>query len=158
MITDSASASIGHNSAEPAAHVTASYTQALIDRDMPARPRLAISIDLVGCDARAIGDLSQIRRFAIALCDLLAMPFGEPIVARLGDGCSLLRLHEGSVVSGHFDTASGDVYIDIFSCQPYSPYQAAEFCRGWLGAASMRINVVLRLAEGTNVYHADTKI
>jgi len=113
------------------------------------RPGLAVSIDLVGCDARAIRDAGQIRRFVTALCDRIAVrPCGEPIVAHLGAGYSLVQLLERSLISGHFEEAAGDAYIDIFSCEPYSPYQAAEFCRTWFGAAEMRMNVVLRPAEG----------
>lgn len=138
-------------------HAIAAHDETRADRATQARPGLAISIDLVGCDACAIRDPSAIRRFALALCHSIAVPCGEPIVARLGAGCSLLQLHAGSTVSGHFDDASGEAYIDIFSCQPYSPYQAAEFCRSWFGAASMRINVVLRLVEDSAVYHEGTK-
>jgi hypothetical protein len=116
-------------------------------RYIAARPRPGISIDLVGCDTDLIRDFEQIRRFSAALCGLLAMPCGEPVVARLGPVCSLLQMHEGAIVSGHFDEASGDAFIDIFSYQPYEPEHVAEFCRSWFGAASMRINVVLRLAD-----------
>ncbi len=50
------------------------------------------------------------------------------------------------LVSGHFAEESGDSYIDIFSCKPYRPHFAAEFCRRWFDAATVRANVTLRQA------------
>jgi len=119
------------------------------ESDAQPQPGSAVSIDLIGCDARSIRDAGQLRRFVTALCELLALqPLGEPIVARLGAGYSLIQRLECSLISGHFVEASGDATIDIFSREPYSPYEAAELCRAWFGAADMRINVVLRPAEG----------
>lgn len=116
--------------------------------DWHARSSLAASIDLEGCDARGIRDAARIRQFALALSALIAEPpCGEPIVARLGAGHSLILLSERSIISGHFVEASGDAYIDLFGCRSYSPYQVAEFCRGWFGAASMRINLTRAKVE-----------
>jgi S-adenosylmethionine/arginine decarboxylase-like enzyme len=118
---------------------------------------LVAAIDLGGCDPRAIRDARQIERFAIALCDLIGVRrLGDPIVVRLGDGSrvsgySLAQLIETSLISGHFDEESDRAYIDIFSRKPYSPYQAAEFCRGWFGAATVRVSITLRQAEEHSV-------
>ena len=111
---------------------------------------LAAAIDLRGCHPRAIRDPGQIECLAIALCDLIqARPLGDPIVVRFGDaayvaGYSLAQRFEMGMISGHFDEQSNRAYIDIFGRRPYRPYQAAEFCFKWLGAASIRVDVVLR--------------
>jgi len=118
---------------------------------------LVAAIDLGGCDPRAIRDARQIERFAIALCDLIeARRLGAPIIVRFGEdarvnGYSLAQLIETSLISGHFDEDSDHGYIDIFSRKPYPPYQVAEFCRGWFGAATVRVSITLRQAEGDNL-------
>jgi hypothetical protein len=115
---------------------------------------LVTAIDLGGCDPRTVRDAGQIGRFAIALCELIRVRrLGDPIVVRFGDearvgGYSLAQRIEGSLISGHFDEQCDRAYIDIFSRTAYPPYQAAEFCRGWFGAASVRVSITLRQAEG----------
>jgi S-adenosylmethionine decarboxylase len=115
---------------------------------------LVTAIDLGGCDPRSIRDAGQIERLAIALCDLIQVRrLGDPIVVRFGDesrvgGYSLAQRIEAALISGHFDEQSDRAYIDIFSRKPYPPYQAAEFCRGWFGAATVRVSITLRQAEG----------
>ena len=114
---------------------------------------MAAAIDLGGCNPQAIRDPERITRFVIALCDLIEMRrFGEPIVVRFGAdpkvcGYSLAQLIETSLISGHFAEESDAAYIDIFSCKPYPPYQAAEFCRQWFGATTVRVSLALRQAE-----------
>ena len=118
---------------------------------------LVTAIDLGGCDPWAIRDSGLIGRFAIALCDLIQVRrLGDPIVVRFGDdsqvgGYSLAQRIEGSLISGHFDEQCDRAYIDIFSRTPYPPYQSAEFCRGWFGAASVRVSITLRHAGGDNL-------
>jgi len=113
---------------------------------------LATAIDLRSCDPHAIRDGQNIGRFAVALCDLIEMQrFGDPIIVRFGadprvSGYSLAQLIETSLISGHFAEESDNAYIDIFSCKPYPPYRAAEFCRRWFGAATVSLSVVLRQA------------
>ncbi len=114
---------------------------------------MAAAIDLGGCDPQAIRDPERITRFVIALCELIEMRrFGEPLVVRFGAdpnvcGYSLAQLIETSLVSGHFAEESDSAYIDIFSCKPYPPYQAAEFCRQWFGATTVRVSLALRQAD-----------
>lgn len=115
---------------------------------------LATAIDLGGCDPQAIRDPHHIERFVIALCDAIAMRrFGDPIIVRFGDdprvsGYSLAQLIETSLIAGHFAEESDAAYIDIFSCKAYRPYLTAQLCSIWFGAASARVTVTLRQAEG----------
>jgi S-adenosylmethionine/arginine decarboxylase-like enzyme len=114
---------------------------------------LATAIDLAGCDGATIRDPQHIARFVEALCDAIAMRrFGAPIIVRFGAdprvcGYSLVQLIETSLVSGHFAEASDAAYLDIFSCAPYRPYQAAQLCATWFDAASASVSVTMRLAE-----------
>ena len=63
-------------------------------------------------------------------------------------GYSLAQLIETSLISGHFAEQSNRANIDIFSHTPYPPYRAAQFCRSWFGAATVRVSVTLRQAAG----------
>lgn len=114
---------------------------------------MATAIDLASCERWSIRDAVHIKHFVVALCDLIEMRrFGEPIIVRFGAdprvcGYSLVQLIETSLVSGHFAEESDSAYIDIFSCKPYPPYRAAEFCRRWFSAASARVQVHLRQAD-----------
>jgi S-adenosylmethionine/arginine decarboxylase-like enzyme len=113
---------------------------------------LAAAIDLAGCAAALIRDPEHIERFVIALCEEIGMRrFGAPLIVRFGadprvSGYSLAQLIETSLISGHFAEASDAAYLDIFSCKPYRPYQAARFCGAWFGAATARLTVTLRQA------------
>jgi hypothetical protein len=118
---------------------------------------LGTALDLGGCNPRAIRDAGQLERFVIALCDVIAQRrLGDPIIVRLGDnpwasGYSLAQSIETALISGHFDEHSDHASIDIFSRKPYPPYRAAEFCRRWFGAATVRVSIAPRQAEGDNL-------
>lgn len=129
-----------------------------LDAEIVARCReqnpwgLAAAIDLGGCDPGAIRDPLYIESFVIALCNQIEMRrFGDPIIVRFGQdpkvcGYSLAQLIETSLISGHFAEESDSAYIDIFSCKPYHPYRAAQFCRSWFGAETVRVSITLRQA------------
>lgn len=131
----------------------AAADDALITRCRTGTPwGLATAIDLAACNPRSIRDPQAIERFTIALCEAIAMRrFGAPLIVRFGadpriSGYSLAQLIETSLISGHFAEASDAAYLDIFSCKPYRPYQAARFCAAWFGAATARVSVTLRQA------------
>lgn len=86
------------------------------------------------------GRLDAVRSGAaiLAWCaDLLARidmrAYGDPLLAHFAEhdpqaaGFSLVQLIETSAVVGHFVDATGDIYLDIFSCKPFDP-QAAIDC------------------------------
>lgn len=114
---------------------------------------LATAIDLASCNGPSIRDPQHIAHFVAALCDAIAMQrFGAPIIVRFGAdpricGYSLVQMIETSLVSGHFAEESDAAYLDIFSCKPYRPYQAARLCSDWFDAASARVSVTMRQAE-----------
>jgi S-adenosylmethionine/arginine decarboxylase-like enzyme len=111
---------------------------------------LSLAVDLAGCDPSTIRDAGHIRRFAVDLCELIGVrAYGPPIVVRFGRdprvcGYSLVQLIETSLISGHFAEASDTAYIDVFSCQPYPPDAAVDFCRTRFGAAIARSTLTLR--------------
>lgn len=111
---------------------------------------LLTSLDLYHCDVDIIRDGSRIKEYVIQLCDLIQMKrFGECQIIHFGEdarveGYSMVQLIETSLISGHFANATNNAYIDIFSCGPYDPDQAANFSKEFFRAQFMSVNVLKR--------------
>jgi len=107
-------------------------------------------IDLYDCDLNLMQDEAAIRRFVRELCDLIQMRrFGETLVVRFGDdsrvtGFSMTQLIEASLVSAHFADNSRAIYLDVFSCAPYEPNEAAAFAARFFKAGRCKVQVVPR--------------
>lgn len=107
-------------------------------------------IDLYDCDLELMQDETEIKRFVRELCDLIKMRrFGETQVVRFGDdprvtGFSMTQLIETSLVSAHFADNSQAVYLDVFSCAPYDPDEAAAFAARFFKAQGRKVQVVRR--------------
>jgi S-adenosylmethionine decarboxylase len=84
------------------------------------------------------------------LCDLIKMRrFGETQVVRFGDdprvtGFSMTQLIETSLISAHFADNSRAIYLDVFSCAPYDPNEAADFAARFFKAQRCNVQVVGR--------------
>lgn len=108
------------------------------------------SIDLYDCDLARMQDPDEIREFVKILCDRIKMRrYGETQVVFFGDeprvqGFSMTQLIETSLISAHFADASRAIYLDVFSCAPYDPQDAAGFAAEYFKAAYYRLNVVQR--------------
>ncbi|MBI5965138.1 MAG: S-adenosylmethionine decarboxylase [Chloroflexi bacterium] len=109
------------------------------------------SIDLYGCDLRLMQDENEIKRFVRELCNLIKMRrYGETQVVRFGDdprvtGFSMTQLIETSLVSAHFADNSKAIYLDVFSCAPYDPNEAAAFAVQFFKAQNCRMEVITRI-------------
>jgi S-adenosylmethionine decarboxylase len=107
-------------------------------------------IDLYDCDLLLMQDETEIKRFVRELCDLIKMRrFGETQVVRFGDdprvtGFSMTQLIETSLVSAHFADNSRAIYLDVFSCAPYNPQEAAAFAAHFFKAGQHRVQIVPR--------------
>jgi S-adenosylmethionine/arginine decarboxylase-like enzyme len=108
------------------------------------------NIDLYECDLALMQNADAIREFAKTLCERIKMRrYGETQVVFFGDeprvqGFSMTQLIETSLVSGHFADASRAIYLDVFSCAPYDPEDAAKFAADYFKAASYHLNVTHR--------------
>jgi S-adenosylmethionine decarboxylase len=95
-------------------------------------------------------DEAQIRRFVRELCDQIKMRrFGETQVVRFGDdprvtGFSMTQLIETSLISAHFADNSQAIYLDVFSCAPYNPNDAAAFAALFFKAQGCKVQIVER--------------
>jgi S-adenosylmethionine/arginine decarboxylase-like enzyme len=107
-------------------------------------------IDLYNCDLELMQDENAIKRFTAELCDLIKMRrYGETQVVRFGDdprvtGFSMTQLIETSLVSAHFADNSRAIYLDVFSCAPYDPHEAASFAARFFKARDCKVQVVER--------------
>lgn len=108
------------------------------------------SIDLYDCDLSLMQNAEAIREFVVLLCDRIKMRrYGETQVVFFGDeprvqGFSMTQLIETSLISAHFADASRAIYLDVFSCAPYDPEDAAQFAKEYFKASNFRLNVVQR--------------
>lgn len=126
---------------------------ALIMREAVAQNAwgIASAIDIYNCEPATIRDADAIRSFVVQLCDLIEMKrFGETMVVHFGEdervaGYSMVQLIETSLISGHFANLTNAVYLDVFSCKPYSPETVEDFAREYFGGGHSRMNVTMRL-------------
>jgi S-adenosylmethionine decarboxylase len=107
-------------------------------------------INLYDCDLDLMNDEKAIREFVKILCDRIKMRrYGETQVVFFGDeprvqGFSMTQLIETSLISAHFANASRAIYLDVFSCAPYDPEDAANFAAEYFKSASHQVTVVYR--------------
>ncbi|MBA2713144.1 MAG: S-adenosylmethionine decarboxylase [Rubrobacteraceae bacterium] len=79
--------------------------------------------------------------------------YGEPVLAHFAThlpeaaGYSLVQLIETSAVTGHFCDASGDAYLDVFSCKDFDPAVAVGVVERHLSPASVRKVELIRDAS-----------
>jgi S-adenosylmethionine/arginine decarboxylase-like enzyme len=108
------------------------------------------SIDLYDCDLALMQNADAIREFVRILCDRIKMRrYGETQVVFFGDeprvqGFSMTQLIETSLISAHFADASRAIYLDVFSCAPYDPEDAAQFAAQYFKAPRYSVNVTIR--------------
>lgn len=111
---------------------------------------LLASIDLHGCDPALIRDAEAVKRHVHELCDRIGMKrFGETVVVNFGEdprvsGFSMTQLIETSLISGHYANQSNAVYLDVFSCKYYNPYEVAEFSKEFFKAKDYNLTYTLR--------------
>jgi S-adenosylmethionine decarboxylase len=93
-------------------------------------------LDCSACDPQAVSEGEVLREFCADLVASIGMvAYGEPVLEHFAThlpeaaGYSLVQLIETSAVTGHFCDASGDAYLDIFSCKDFDPEVAIEMVR-----------------------------
>lgn len=111
---------------------------------------ISTCIDLYECDLGLMQNAEAIREFVVILCDRIKMRrYGETQVVFFGDeprvqGFSMTQLIETSLISAHFADASRAIYLDVFSCAPYSSEDTAEFAAEFFKAERYQFQVVHR--------------
>ena len=111
---------------------------------------LLTSIDLYKCDPDMIRNADKIKEYVKTLCEKIEMKrYGETVVVHFGQdprvsGFSMTQLIETSLISGHFANETNNVYIDVFSCKFYHPWEVAEFSKTFFNAHNYNIQIALR--------------
>ena len=102
-------------------------------------------LDCSSCDREAVRDANAIRAFSEDLVASIGMvAYGKPVLAHFAThlpeaaGYSLVQLIETSAVTGHFCDASGDAYLDVFSCKDFDSEVALRVVERHLSPESVR--------------------
>jgi S-adenosylmethionine decarboxylase len=82
-------------------------------------------LDCYEADKTKITDVENITAFAKELVKRIDMvAYGEPQIIHFGEddkaGYTMFQLIETSNICAHFCDESGNFYLDVFSCKPYS--------------------------------------
>ena len=111
-------------------------------------------LDCSSCDPGAVRDANAIRAFCEDLVATIGMvAYGEPVLAHFAThlpeaaGYSLVQLIETSAVTGHFCDASGDAYLDVFSCKDFDAEVAVAVVERHLNPDSVRKVELIRDAS-----------
>jgi S-adenosylmethionine/arginine decarboxylase-like enzyme len=91
---------------------------------------MSAAINLHGCDQGRLADPDTIRRFIPAVIDAIGMRAHGPLhLERFGDdeleGWSAMQFIETSSITIHADEVWCRCFVDIFSCRPFAPDEAA---------------------------------
>ncbi len=111
-------------------------------------------LDLGGCDRDAVTNPDTIRAFSAALVEAIEMTaYGEPIIEHFAThspeaaGYSLVQLIETSNICAHFSDLTGDIYLDVFSCKPFSNEIALEVCVKFFNPKTVTQQTLMRTAR-----------
>lgn len=95
-----------------------------------------LSLDLGGCNVQKITNREHIIKFVEELVETIDMKaYGDPEVVHFAahdpskGGYTLTQLIETSNICAHFVDATGEMYLDIFSCKEFDcedAYEVAE--------------------------------
>lgn len=104
------------------------------------------SVDVAGCDKSKITDGEHIAAFCKSLVEAIDMKaYGEPQVVHFAEhdpgkaGFTLTQLIETSNICAHFVDATGEMYLDVFSCKEFDPEIVAEVVDMWFSPQSGEI-------------------
>jgi len=117
---------------------------------LPPAPRGALdaapwgylaAIDVHGCVPARLGDPEVIRRFVPAVIDAIGMRAHGPLhLERFGDGelegWSAMQFIETSSLTLHADEVGGRLFVDVFSCRPFEPAEAAAMAAKAFGGTA----------------------
>jgi len=109
--------------------------------------------DCNGCDIQSISDGSNIKEFTKQLIKEIDMKqYGETILEHFAThdpskgGYTMLAMIETSNLSAHFVEASGEAYIDVFSCKDFDAEKAKEVIGHFFKPNTIKHTRVLRKA------------
>lgn len=110
-----------------------------------------LTLDCSAAPIEKITDAKHVADFAKELVRRIDMKaYGEPQVVNFGEGnkagFTLVQLIETSNICAHFCNESGDIYLDVFSCKPYSIETVVTTVREYFDPKTIRQNFLTRQA------------
>ena len=110
-------------------------------------------LDCAGCDHEKITSGENIKTFTKELVKRIDMvAYGEPIVEHFAThdpqkaGYSMVQLIETSNICAHFVDRDDTMYLDVFSCKPFSNEVVMETVLEFIGAKTPRMTYLTRQA------------
>lgn len=116
-----------------------------------------LRIDASACDKRAISDVDYVRNWVTDLVIEIGMiAYGAPWIKHFGHephiaGITVFQPIETSNICGHFSDATGDAYIDVFSCKSFKTVNAIIQFKKWFRPKDVRWDYTVRQANRGNV-------
>jgi S-adenosylmethionine/arginine decarboxylase-like enzyme len=109
--------------------------------------------DCKDCHREKITNPEQLKEFIKTLVERIDMvAYGDPTIEHFAThdpgkaGYSLVQLIETSSITGHFVDASGEGYVDVFSCKPFSLEVVKECLEEFFGPSSIKVYYITRQA------------
>jgi S-adenosylmethionine/arginine decarboxylase-like enzyme len=82
----------------------------------------------IGTHIRCRANIDSFAKRLVKKIDMVA--YGEPQIQHFGSGnkagYTLVQLIETSNICAHFVEETDDMYLDVFSCKPFSPLDVEE--------------------------------
>jgi S-adenosylmethionine/arginine decarboxylase-like enzyme len=112
-----------------------------------------LMLDCSGCDNASITSRENIYNFTKELVKRIDMvAYGEPVIEHfathdpLKAGFSMVQLIETSNISMHAVDKDNTMYLDVFSCKPFSNEDVIATVKEYFKSGMERINYVTRHA------------
>lgn len=112
-----------------------------------------LTLDCADCERDAIKDVRTVQDFINALLHRIDMkPIGnthiEYTAAEFPDkaGLTAVQIIVTSTIVAHFIDATGDLYLDVFSCKQFDVETVAETVNEFFKPTKTRINYLTRQA------------
>jgi S-adenosylmethionine/arginine decarboxylase-like enzyme len=101
------------------------------------------------CNPYAIRSYKLIDHFARKLVkDIDMVAYGQPMIHHFGSGdkagYTLVQLIETSNITAHFCEESGDAFIDVFSCKPFSRKKVEALIEEVFVPKTIETQIILR--------------
>jgi S-adenosylmethionine/arginine decarboxylase-like enzyme len=112
-----------------------------------------LMLDCSGCNHEQITNGENIRVFTKELVNRIEMvAYGEPVIEHFAThdpekaGYSMVQLISTSNICAHFVDRDDTMYLDIFSCKPFSNEVVINAVKEFFGATKLRVNFITRNA------------
>ena len=112
-----------------------------------------LMLDCSGCNHEGITNRDNIYNFTKELVKRIDMvAYGEPVIEHFAThdpakaGFSMVQLIETSNIAMHSVDRDNTMYLDVFSCKPFSNDVVVATVEEFFGAQNIRLNYITRQA------------